>query len=252
MNNHLPPKFRIILTAILSCLFLGGLAFAQEPKTDSSVEFISDLKQEQAIKYRELGLASQRMGNLAEALSFYQKAAAIYPNFAAVYNDIGVIYEGIGTPERAEENYLKSIKIDPSYVSAYANLALYYEGQRNLEQAAFYWDKRATLGDPLDPWTQKAISRLRDIRSSLSGRPLADQQEKDVLGLIQDVAEDKTEFNQNDETLAQAHFKKAQQSFDRGDMATAIKEALDAEHLDPNNREIEAFIEKAERRALTQ
>jgi hypothetical protein len=34
-------------------------------------------------------------------------------------------------------------------------------------------------------------------------------------------------------------------------MATAVQEALDAQYLDQDNPEIEAFIEKAELRALT-
>ena len=251
MNNRLPPKFRIILIAILGVLFFVEFVFAQAPQPSSLTDDISITKQEQAKKYRELGLEYQRLGNLADALSFYQKAVAIYPDFAVVYNDIGVVYEGMGTPEQAEENYLKSIKIDPNYASAYTNLALFYEGQRNLDKAVFYWNKRAAIGDPLDPWTQKAVNRLSDIRVSLSDRPFSDQREKDVLSLMQNVVEDKTEFDQSDKALAQEHFKKAKQSFNSGDMATAIKEALDAEYLDQDNREIEAFIEKAELRALT-
>ncbi|MCX5698848.1 MAG: tetratricopeptide repeat protein [Candidatus Omnitrophica bacterium] len=251
MNNHSPLKLIIAVIAILSVICFGGLLFAQEVRVNSSAEDISDVKQEQARKYRELGLEYQQMGNLAEALSFYQKAVAIYPNFAVVYNDIGVVYEAMGSLDRAEESYLKSVKIDPAYSSAYTNLALFYENQRNLEKAVFYWSKRAKIGYLDDPWTQKAANRLRDIRRSLSVRPFSDEREEEILGLMKDITGNKTEFNQDDETLAQTHFKKAKLSFDRGDMATAIKEALDAQYLDQDNPEIEAFIEKAELRALT-
>lgn len=251
MNNHIPPKLIIIPVVTLFVLCFTGLIFVQAVETTSSVEDISDVKQELAKKYRELGVECQRVGNLAEALILYQKAVSIYPNFAVVYNDLGVVYEAMGSFDRAEENYLKSSKIDPAYSSVYTNLALFYEGQRNLEKAAFYWDKRAAVGAADDPWTQKAASRLRDIRMSLSGRPFSDQREENVLSLMKDIVEDKTEFNKDDESLAQKHFKKAKQSFDKEDLATAIKEALDAQYLDQDNPEIEAFIEKAERRALT-
>jgi len=251
MNNHLPPKFIIISIATLSLLCFAGLVFAQEVKTNSSVEDVSDIKQEQAEKYRELGLACQQMGNLTEALSFYQKAVAIYPNFAVAYNDIGVVYEAMGSFDQAEENYLKSSKIDPTYSSAYTNLALFYESQRNLKKAAFYWGKRAVVGAPDDLWTQKAASRLRDIRMSLSGQPFSDEREEEILDLMKDIVVDKAELNKDDGTLAQGHFRKAKQSFNRGDMATAIKEALDAQYLDQDNPEIETFIEKAASRALT-
>jgi tetratricopeptide (TPR) repeat protein len=251
MNNHHPPKFIITAIAIVSAFCFVDLLFARESKVDSSVGNIFDIKQDQAIKYRELGLEYQQRGNLAEALSFYQKAIAIYPDFAAACNDIGVVYEAMGFVDRAEESYLKAIKINPAYASAYTNLALLYEGQRNFEKAAYYWGKRIEVGAQDDPWTQKAANRLRDIRSSLSGKPFSDEREEEVLGLMKDIAGDKTELNKNSETLAQAHFKKAKLSFNRGDMATAIKEALDAQYLDQDNPEIEAFIEKVEQRALT-
>lgn len=251
MNNQLSPKHIVIWISILSVFCFSGLVLAQESKTAPSSEGISDAKQEQARKYREIGVEYQKIGNLSEALSFYQKAIAIYPNFAMAYNDIGVIYEALGSLEQAEENYLKSTKIDPVYSSAYTNLALFYESQRDLEKAAFYWGKRAAVGDPDDPWTRKAAIRLRDIRMSLSGQPFADERESDILGLMTDITEDKAEFNKDDRAMAQMYFNKAKLSFNRQDLATAIKEALDAQYLDQDNPEIEEFIEKVERRALT-
>jgi len=251
MNNSLPPKLIITVIAISYVLGFSGSALAQELKGVSMAGDLADSKHQSAIKYREQGLEYQRMGNIEQALSLYQKAVAIYPNFAEAFNDIGVVYELMGSLARAEENYLKSIKIDPLYSSAYSNLALFYEGQRNFEKAAFYWDKRVQTGAPDDPWTQKAANRLRDIRMSLSGKPFADEREAEVLGLMKDIASNKTEFIQEDENVSKELFKKAKQSFDRGDMATAIKEALDAQYLDQENPEIEAFIEKAELRALT-
>jgi Flp pilus assembly protein TadD len=251
MNNRLLPKFIITAIAIL-CIFCSvGYVLAQEPKAASAFGDISDVKREEAGKYRELGLECQQAGNLPEALSYYQKAVSLDPNFVVAYNDLGVLYEAMGSVGRAEENYLKSVKLDPLYSSAYTNLAFLYESQRNFQKAAFYWGKRVEIGDPEDPWTQKAANRLRDIRRSLSLKPFSDEREENVLDLMNDIVREKTEINSDQASLAsQAHFKKAKLSFDRGDIATAIKEALDAQQLDQRNPEIEAFIEKAELRAL--
>jgi len=251
MKNLLPPKFIITAIAISSVFCFTGAVFAQGTKCNSSSTGVLDAKQEQAKKYRELGLECQQIGDLAQALIYYEKAIAIYPNFALVYNDLGVVYEAMGSLDRAEQNYLKSVKIDPAYAGVYTNLALLYEGKRNLERAEFYWNKRAEMGPVDDPWKQKAVNRLHDIRMSLSGHPFSDAREEEVLGLMKEIAGNKTESNKDDAGLAQAHFKKAKFSFSRGDMATAIKEALDAQYLDQDNPEIEAFIEKAELRALT-
>ncbi len=252
MINRLLPKFLITLITIICVICSNEFLFAKEPLVASSSKNMpSSALQAEAQKYREAGLASQDKGNLNEAMSYYQKAIAIDPNYAIAYNDLGIIYEASGFPERAEENYLKAIKIDPTYASAYTNLASFYEGQRDLTKAAFYWSKRAGLGPADDEWVQKAQSRLKDIRIVLSNKPIADLQEDEVLDLVKEVSAHKTLMGKDDKVLSQDHFRKAKLSYNKGDLATAIKEALDAQYLDPDNRQIEEFIEKTESRALS-
>ena len=250
MNNHLPPKLIITTVTTLCAFCFMGTLFAQNVAGPATRD-TPDQLQEQAKRYRMAGLENQNMGNLPLALSLYQKAIAIDPGYAAAYNDLGVLYEATGFPERAEESYLKSLKIDAYYLSACTNLAFFYENKRELEKAAFYWEKRARLGLSDDPWTQKAIERLKDIRAVLSSRPIADQREESVLSLMNDVSVRKVASNKDDKSLAQDHFQKANLSYNRGDLAAAVKQALDAQYLDQDNPEIEAFIEKAELRALT-
>lgn len=175
MNKDILPKFLITLIVMLCVFSSGGNFFAQRAMAKPAQEDPDQLHL-QAQQYRQAGLEKQRIGNLAEALSLYQKAIVIDPGYAVAYNDLGVIYEAMGFPERAEESYLKSLKIDPGYLSAYSNLALFYENQRDLEKAAFYWGKRAQIGSPDDPWTQKASCRFKDIR--ISREPISDQREE--------------------------------------------------------------------------
>ncbi|MFA4854080.1 MAG: tetratricopeptide repeat protein [Candidatus Omnitrophota bacterium] len=251
MNNRYLPKF-VISTVITLCVFcFAGMLFAQSKPADSTKEGISAEMREQAVKYRQAGLEYQRMGNLEMAMSLYQKAIVIDPGYGVTYNDLGVVYESEGLLQQAEENYLKAIKVDPSYLGAYANLALFYENQRKLDKAAFYWGQRATLGSPDDPWTQKAVSRLNEVRTALSNQPVAYGREDDVLGLLKDVSASKSVLNKDDKALALDHFRKAKLSFNKGDLAASFKEALDAQYLDQDNPEIEAFIEKTESRALS-
>jgi len=239
MIKHILPKFLTTLIAI-SCVFCPNKNI-----------FAQDSHKDQANEYREAGLEKQRMGNLNEAMNLYQKAIVIDPSSAVAYNDLGVVYEALGFSERAEESYLTALKIDPSYPSVYTNLALFYEGKRNLEKAEFYWAKRSQIGLSDDPWTQKAASRLKDIRMVTSKSPLSDQREEQVLGFMKEVSANKDLMNRGEAFLSKVHFQKAKDSFKKGDMATAIKEALDAEYLDQDNPEIEAFIEQAELRALS-
>ena len=252
MNRQILPKF-LITTATILCVFCsvdllfanGGIINPQAGEDPYSL-------QTQARKYREEGLKYQETGNLSEAKALYQKAATLDPNYAIVHNDLGVIYEAEGFLDQAEESYLRAIKIDSTYLSAYTNLAIFYENKRDLKKAEFYWAKREKLGSPDDPWTQKATKRLKDIRLVSSDNSLADQREEDVLGLMKDIAADKSTFNKKDKDLSNVYFEKAKKSFKNGNFAAAIKEALDALQLEQNNKEIQEFIEKVELRALSQ
>jgi tetratricopeptide (TPR) repeat protein len=193
----------------------------------------------------------QDIGDLDSAMKLYQKAIEVDPAYAVAYNDLGVIYEAKGMLDRAEESYLKAIKIDPYYLSTYTNLALFYENKRDLKKAAYCWSKRAELGDVNDPWSRKAGQRLSDIRLSLSPSPLQDTKEQDVIKLMKDTANEKYLLRNDDNMLSMKYFKKARDSYAKDDYASAVKEALDAQYLDPDNKDIQDFIEKAQRRALS-
>ncbi|MDD4953636.1 MAG: tetratricopeptide repeat protein [Candidatus Omnitrophica bacterium] len=207
--------------------------------------------QEQARSYRSQGAEMQRLGNLDGAMVFYRKAIELDPAYAVAYNDIGIILEASGAKEEAEQAYLSSIRIDPLYLSAYSNLALLYEGQRQLEKAAFYWEKRAQLGVYDDPWRQKARQRLEDIRLVLSNIPEKDTREQEVIGLIKDVEAYKAAVGKDNATMARKHLGRAKRMYNEGNLNAAIKEALDAQCLDPANTEIAEFIEEAQTRALS-
>jgi tetratricopeptide (TPR) repeat protein len=206
--------------------------------------------QRMARVYRSQGLELQRIGNIEGAMVLYQKAIQLDPSYPIAYNDLGIIYESKGLTDRAEENYLKAIKVDPTFLSAYTNLAIVYENKRDLEKALICWQKRAQLGLPDDPWTQKARQRLEDISMVLSSNP-QDDREKEIIGLLKDVEAEKAILKKEDKALSNRYFEKAKESYAKGNYAAAIKEALDARQLDPSNKEIDKLIEKARLRALS-
>jgi Flp pilus assembly protein TadD len=151
---------------ILSAVILSYNSFLYS-KDSREEENLSQLQREARV-YRSLGLELQRKGDLEQALSFYQKAAALDPSYPVVLNDLGIIYETKGDIERAKECFEKAIALDQYYLSPYTNLALLCEKERNLKGAYFYWKKRAELGLSGDFWTEKAKQRLEDISLILS------------------------------------------------------------------------------------
>jgi len=254
MSIYPPPNnirdIIVILFILLGFpLFFSAQGADLDKSTLSQEEELTAL-QKQARMYRREGLEMQDVGNLDTAMTLYQKAIELDPAYAVAYNDLGIIYEAKGLIDLAEENYLKSIKIDPMYLSTYSNLALLYENKRDLEKAAFYWEKRVQLGSLNDPWKENARHRLADIRSVLSKRPVEDAREQEAIGLMKDVTAYKSRLRKDNKALSQEYFEKAKRSYNKGDFATAMKEALNAQYLDPANEEIEKFIEKVQTRAL--
>jgi len=212
-----------------------------------------NILKEEARFYRGKGYEAQRGGDLDTAMVYYQKAVELDPFYAAAYNDLGVIYDIRGFKDRAEERYLKSINIDPNYQSAYFNLANLYEEKGDFRKAADYWKKRIKIGDPNDPWTQKAKQRLEnigilwpDIAGQLKYEETVDlrksvSQKKDYLASTtpEVIAEEKEKKKK-----AKRLFLSAQANYSKGNFAAALKYAATAQCFDPSNSEIEKFVDK--------
>ena len=141
--------FRDTAICWLTCLLVlpNGVAFAGTLR-------------EEAISYRVQGFEAQRRGDTANALSLYQKAAALDPAYPTPLNDMGVLLEGQGRLDDAAQAYQKALALNPNYLEAHANLAMLYERMGEKEKAIYHWLKRYQLGDPYDPWTARAEERL--------------------------------------------------------------------------------------------
>ncbi|MGA2774555.1 MAG: tetratricopeptide repeat protein [Candidatus Omnitrophota bacterium] len=259
------PKSRQIVKITKIILAIGFVFFILRPVQAANVSSASNngdkitaqanetppQLQDMARGYRDQGLTAQNSGDINTAMKYYQKAIELDSYYAAPYNDLGVLYEAGGSIDRAEQSYLKAIEINPDYLSAYTNLALFYENKRDLNKAGYYWQKRAQLGQPDDFWTQKASQRAEDLRVVMSATPIKDAREQEVLGLMKDISANRSLLNQDNTALANDHFQKAKRYYNKGDLASAFKEALDAQYLDQNNSEIEEFLDKIQERALS-
>lgn len=253
MSVPFPQNIKYITIITLFIFGNAAFLFAQglNLNIDSYIEAeaLTEL-QKQARSYRRQGLELQDRGNLDGAMNFYQKAAQLDPAYATAYNDMGIIYETKGLQDRAESCYMRAIKIDPNYLSAYSNMAALYENNHEYEKAALYWQKREELGFSGDPWTEKAKERLDDICAMLGKEP-SEIREQQIIGLMKDVAADKYIQRQDNRAFASTHFERAKLYYERGKEVEALKEAMDAQQLDPTNTEIEEFIEKVRIRVLS-
>jgi len=238
-----------------------GTVLSKEPSAVRAVQPMAGnaLKEEEGLSeaqkearaYHIEGANYQNKGELDTAMDYYQRAVVLDPFYAVAYNDLGIIYEALGYPERAEDAYLKALNIDSGLLGAYSNLAMYYEGRRDLKQAAYYWKKRLDMGFSDDVWTQKARQRYNDIQAVLSESPLQDRREKETIDLLKQVTSEKATLKKDDAAQGKVFFEKAKALYNKGDDVTALKNAIDAQQLDPENKEIEKFIEKVQHRVLS-
>jgi tetratricopeptide (TPR) repeat protein len=229
---------------ILPLALVVSSLFAQDEK---------DMPEQQktARRYRAEGYELQNIGELDRAMALYQKAVALDPRYATAYNDIGIIYESRGMSDAAEESYLKAIQTDPGLLSAYSNLAILYENKRDLDRALIYWQKRAQLGFLDDPWTQKAKLRQDEIRMVLSENPVQDIINREAIDLMEDLKSQRLPPELQYLVDSRRSFEKAKECFKKEEYAAAFKLALDAQQMDPSNKEISRFIERVQRKALS-
>jgi tetratricopeptide (TPR) repeat protein len=153
---------------------------------------------------------------------------------SVLFNDMGVLYEAIDLNNRAEQYYLKAIQSDANYLPAYMNLAYLYQRLGRKEKAAWYFQKRCELGDPADPWAQKAKEELLVIKPEYL--EWIQSLEADSLNK-QLVAQSRDEFYQQVK-LGQEHYMKGENLFKQGKYKEAMKEYDLALNFTPENPKI--------------
>ncbi len=231
---------KISLTLIIAIAICIPVLAQETVSEDTSKLSVLEV---QSRLYRNKGLVIQNMGNLQDALSWYQKAVEIDPSFAIAYNDIGVIYEAKGLVQLAEENYLKANKLDPNYLSVYSNLAALYESKRDFEKAALYWEKRSRLGSEGDPWKDKASKRLRDLAEVLPNLKLRFMEE-DAGKLNKELLAMKALETKK----AEEHLKLAKKLIESSDYDKAMVELENALKLGLKSSEVFALKDMARAR----
>ncbi len=218
--GHSNKAFRSIVTLHL---FISVITFHT---------FVSaDIKENTAEEYRALGYAQQQKGNLNEALSYYTKATSLGVNSAELLNDMGVLYEEIDLYGKAETHYLDAVQSDPKYLPPYINLAYLYQRLGRSDKAAQYIKLRFELGNPMDPWAQKAKEELlkidplyREWTASLEAASLNQQLE----------AKSRDEFFQRVKR-SQEHYQRGEAYFKNDEYEKAVEEYDQALYFAPKN-----------------
>ncbi len=211
----------IVLLFFISCITFHTIVFA-------------DIRVKLAEQYRATGYEEQQKGNLNEALSNYTKAVAVGLENAVLFNDMGVLYEEADFNSKAEQHYLKAITTDKHYLPPYINLAYLYQRVGRKDKAITYFKKRYELGDPQDPWAQKAKEEL--LTMSPKYLQWVQSLEADFLN-NQLVVKSREDFYFRVQK-SQEGYKRGKKLFKDGKYKEAIKEYDAALRLTPENPQI--------------
>jgi len=184
---------------------------------------------------RRKGMDAQSQGEYEQAVRYYRKALKENPHYPVLHNDLGIVFERMGKTKKAEWHYHQALDEDPSYAKAYTNLAMLYESQGRLSDALTYWKRRSELGDPNDPWTQKASSRVRELagRVEESSREIGISSDESIVG----QAESHSYHNvlSRNREIAQAHYDEGRKNEKKKKYVEALHHYSISIHNDPWN-----------------
>jgi len=203
-----------------------------------SFSWTYDLMLEDAKAYRDQGYRLQSLGDLKEALVYYQKAIELDPIFTQAYNDLGVVYESLGNEKRAEEMYKKVLDLDPGYLGAYTNLAFLYEKMGDVKNASFYWQRRYELGEKGEYWWE--VSRQHLLKLGTYPELKKERLEKAAARLSRELNFKREQARLRLLEEAKLHLDIASQAFKEADYTAAIKESNMVLSLNPPNEELKA------------
>jgi predicted O-linked N-acetylglucosamine transferase (SPINDLY family) len=146
-----------------------GLAFEIQGKLADAVaayRSACDLEPQNSDAHLELGNVLQAAGCHAEALAELRAVIDIRPGLAGAHNSLGNVLFGLGRQEEAQAAYGVAIDLDPDLAQAHLGLARVLHQRRRLDDALAAY----SAGLELQPDVPSALAELGGLLQEL-GRP---------------------------------------------------------------------------------
>ena len=124
-----------------------------------------------------IGSGYRKLGNIKEALTWYEKAIALKPDYVICYDNMGLAYWEMAEKETdeaktgravsaAEKTFLKAIELDDQYADAHFNLAALYLRGNQLDKARSELDTYMELTTE-ETRTKDAVQLNKDIEKAM-------------------------------------------------------------------------------------
>lgn len=112
-------KWRLVLIALITCIFIQSFSFAQDTQYQPLIS----------------GMEHYRDGKYKEAIEDLQKAIVIFPDDPDIPFYIGLTFLQLNEPEKAVEYFKKSLEKDPEYTDAHFQLGVVLIQQKAYQDA---------------------------------------------------------------------------------------------------------------------
>lgn len=111
-----------------------------------------------------LGLISERRGDLQAALNQYRKAVQLQPNYAPAYYRLGLMLENLGRSDEALQAFGKAIESNPNMAEAYLHFGMmsYHLGEIKSAVSAL---QHVVQLNPYSPMANEARETLARIKN---------------------------------------------------------------------------------------
>ncbi|MDD5097124.1 MAG: tetratricopeptide repeat protein [Candidatus Omnitrophica bacterium] len=109
--------------------------------------------------YNNRGIAYKARGNIAQAISDYNKAIELKPSYAEAFDNRADAYLEQGNIAQAMADYSKAIEINPKFIAAYCSRGTVYSQQGNFTQAIADLSRAVDLNPSLaEAYNNRAIA----------------------------------------------------------------------------------------------
>ncbi|MDK2823874.1 MAG: hypothetical protein PWQ67_1568 [Clostridia bacterium] len=91
--------------------------------------------------YYYLGNVSRNMGNLLEAIDYFEQSIKEDPNFFEAHYNLGKIYSMLKNSEKALKEYKKALNLNPGDVDTYVNIGVEFSNLGKSKEAIKMYEK---------------------------------------------------------------------------------------------------------------
>ena len=128
----------------------------------AAMQQVADKQPDVTAPQINLGIAYERMGDLAHAEASFAKALELNPNHPVVHDELGLLYRETGRFADARASYEKALAIAPGFHFAHRNLAILCDVYLNDLPCALAHYEAYAQAEPDDQEVQKWIADLRN------------------------------------------------------------------------------------------